>query len=101
MADSESKDNTIFQIGENEYFSEPPLNSAINVIMDPASEGTVNHVCMRRPIQGKSGPAEALTMGRIAWDQVHGRFFCEYCNNSDMDFEALWEIWNPGDIATA
>ncbi len=102
MTDFKDKDKTVYQVGEHEFLATPCLDAQVNIVMDPASEGLVRHICMRRPMPGPDGkPAEALTMGRISWDVSNGRFFCEYCATHDMEFEPLWEIWKPSDIATA
>ena len=102
MADSKDSDKGVFQqVDEHEYYSEPPQDADTNVIIDPNIAGKINHICMKRPIKGKDGPGEMLTMGLINWDVTAGRFFCEYCNCNDIEFEGLWEVWHPGDIATA
>ena len=102
MTEFRDKGKTVYQVGEHEFLAAPPLDEQVNIVMDPASEGLVRHVCMRRPMPGPTGePAEALTMGRIGWDIHEGRFFCEYCSNHDMEFEPLWEMWKPSEIARA
>lgn len=103
MADSDPKDNNkLFQVGDHEYLSTPAMDEKINIVMDPNVEGNIHHVCFRRPLPVKEGTSsEALTMGRISFDVTHNRFYCEYCASHELDFDGLWEVWQPSDIATA
>ena len=84
----------LFKVSETEYYSEPPVDPKIDFISDPATVDRLNHICKRQDREGKTGPAELLTLGLVRWCVTKGAFWCSTCKN-ELDFDGLWESWNP------
>jgi len=80
-------------LSETQLFCEPPVEPGVEYLLDPRIPGRIHHICTRKSILGKNGPAEVVRFGLVRWCPS-GRFWCTECN-VEMDFDLLWDVYEP------